>query len=174
MLTMSSFSQKTKPALIIILVATVIGILYNLVSPKGIGLVGSWSQQILEGNIVVPPSYDKTSDSPPISLADAMSLYNSPHTIFIDARPKEDYLKGHIKGALNLYMEEYDTWAPKVLPNVPKEATIVTYCGAEECELSLFLARNMNVDGYKNLKIFFGGWEEWLKAGLPTSTGENP
>ena len=171
---MRNFSQKIKPALIIILAATVIGIVYNLVSSKGIGLVGSWSPQILEGNIVVPPSYDKTSDSPPISLVEAMSLYNSPNTIFIDARPKEDYLKGHIKGALNLYMEEYDTWAPKVLPNVPKEATIVTYCGADECELSLFLARNMTFDGYKNMKIFFGGWEEWVKAGLPTSVGENP
>jgi rhodanese-related sulfurtransferase len=171
---MSNFSKSIKPAMILILAATVLGILYNLVSPKGIGLVGSWSPQILEGNIIVPPSYDKTSDSPPISMADAMSLYNTPSTIFIDARPKEDYVKGHIKGALNLYLEEYDTWAPKVLPNVPKEVTIVTYCGADECELSLFLARNMTYDGYKNIKIFFGGWEEWLKAGLPTSVGENP
>lgn len=171
---MRNLSKTIQPALVLILIAAVIGILYNLVSPKGIALKGSWSRQILEGNIIVPPSYDKTSDSPPISLADAMSLYNSPHTIFIDARTKEDYLKGHIKGALNLYMEEYDTWAPKVLPNVPKEATIVTYCGADECELSLFLARNMTFDGYKNIKIFFGGWEEWVKAGLPTSTSENP
>ena len=160
--------------MILILVAALVGIAYNLVSPKGIGLVGSWSQQILEGNIIVPPSYDKASDSPPISMADAMSLYNSPNTIFIDARPQEDYLKGHIKGAVNLYMEEYDTWAPKVLPKVPKDVTVVTYCGGDECELSLFLARNMTVDGYKNIKIFFGGWEEWTKAGLPTSTGENP
>lgn len=171
---MSSFSKSIKPALILILVAVVIGIVYNIVSPQGIALVGSWSKQILEGNIVVPPSYDKNTDSPPISLADAMSLYNSPNTIFLDARTKEDYVKGHIKGALNLYMEEYDTWAPQVLPKVSKDAVVVTYCGGDECELSLFLARNMTADGYKNLKILFGGWEEWVQAGLPTSAGENP
>jgi len=157
-----------------VVLAAIVGIVYNQVSPHGIKLVGNWTPQTLPSGIIVPPSYMPGQDAPVISLAEAFGYYNSGQAIFLDARKKEDYLAGHIHGALQLYMEEFDTEYPRVEDRLPKDSLIVTYCGGDECELSLFLARNLKTEGYNNLRVFFGGWKEWARAGLPISTGANP
>ena len=109
-----------------------------------------------------------------INLSEAMTAYNSGGAIFLDARTMEDYKAGHIKGAIQLYMEEFEVEYAEVKDLLPKDALIITYCGGDECELSLFLTRNLKAEGFTNLKVFFGGWQEWVEAKLPTSTGENP
>ena len=136
--------------------------------------MGAWSPKILEGGVIAPPSYDQTVDAPVVNLSEAMAAFNSGQAIFLDARKKADYEAGHIQGALRCFLEEYDVDFPLVRDQLPKEALIVTYCDGDECELSLFLARNMLQEGYTSVKIFFGGWKEWTKAVLPVTTGENP
>ena len=136
--------------------------------------MGAWSPKILEGGVIAPPSYDRAVDAPVVNLSEAMAAFNSGQAIFLDARKKADYEAGHIQGALRCFLEEYDVDFPLVRDQLPKEALIVTYCDGDECELSLFLARNMLQEGYTSVKIFFGGWKEWTKAGLPVTTGENP
>ena len=44
---------------------------------------------------------------------------------------------------------------------------IVTYCSGEDCHSSVDLAARLIEFGFENVKIFFGGWEEWNIAGLP-------
>src|SRR3972149_4973184 len=72
-----------------------------------------------------------------------------------------------ISKALNLPFEEFEKYYPKVERLLTKDKNIITYCDGTECEASLFLARLLRDKGFKNLKIFFGGWTEWNKAGLP-------
>ena len=169
-----NLDQVLKQAVWLVLLSALIGLLYNLISPSGISLLGAWSPKILPGGVVAPPSYSSGEDAPVISLPEAMGIYNSNQAIFLDARKKADYLAGHIKGALQLFMEEFDVEYPLVKAKLPKEALIITYCDGDECELSLFLARNLEAEGYTKVKIFFGGWKEWTEAGLPTAQGENP
>lgn len=168
------FDQVLRQALWLLFLAIIVALIYNLFNPKGIPLVGAWSPKILEGGVMAPPSYDQTIDAPVVNLSEAMAAFNSGQAIFLDARKEEDYQAGHIKGALRCFLEEFDAEYPLVKDKLPREALIITYCGGDECELSLFLARNLKNEGYGNVKIFFGGWEEWTKAGLPITSGENP
>lgn len=159
-------------SLIVILIGSAIGLTFNAVSPRGIALIGNWSPQITSDSLVVPYGYEEDIDPPAISLDYAMMKFQSRKTIFLDARYPEDFKAGRIKGAINLPYEESEEYAPQVLPRLPKEEEIIAYCDGTECESSLLLARELRELGYKNIKVFFGGWQEWLKAGLPVETGE--
>jgi rhodanese-related sulfurtransferase len=159
-------------SLIVILIGSAIGLTFNAVSPGGIALIGNWSPKITSDSLVVPYGYEEDVDPPAISLDYAMMKFQSRKIIFLDARYPEDFKAGHIKGAINLPYEESEEYAPQVLPRLPKEEEIIAYCDGTECESSLLLARELREMGYVDIKVFFGGWQEWLKAGLPVETGE--
>jgi len=169
-----SFNQVLRQALWIVFLAVVAALIYNSVRPNGISLMGAWAPKVLSSGVVAPPSYISGEDAPVINLSESMTAFNSGQAIFLDARKQADYEAGHIKGALRCFLEEFDAEYPLVKDKLPKDALIITYCGGDECELSLFLARNLKTEGYANVKIFFGGWEEWVEGKLPISTGENP
>jgi rhodanese-related sulfurtransferase len=150
----------------IVIFGSLVGIIYNSFSPQGITLKGNWNGRVTTDSVVVPYSYQE-NDPPAISLDDAMMRFQSEGTIFLDARYPEDYKSGHIKGAKNLPWEEFEEYSSQVLPKLPLDKEIITYCDGSECETSLLLARELRDMGYRNVKTFFGGWSEWQKAGLP-------
>ena len=161
-------------AVFVVLLSMAIGISYNALSGKGIALVGSWSGKITSDSLSVPPSYVEGFDPKAISLNDAMMYFQSRDAIFVDARYKEEFEFGHIKGAINLPFEEFDKYHDWVKDKLPLDRILVIYCGGTECEASLFLARLLRNFGYKdeNMRVFFGGWEEWQKTNLPKTLGK--
>jgi rhodanese-related sulfurtransferase len=169
--TRSALTRILLKTLLIIFLGSAIGILYNVFSPGGITLKGSWSNQITSDSIIVPYSYQK-DDPPAVSLDYAQMKFQSQRVIFLDARLPADYKAGHIKGATNLPYEEFEQNAPKVLLKLKTDEEIITYCDGGECESSLLLSRELRDLGYKNVKVFFGGWAEWQQAGLAIGTGE--
>jgi len=156
----------------IVILGSFVGIIYNSLSSQGITLKGSWSRKVVQDSLVVPYSYQE-GDPPAISLDYAMMKFQSEQTIFVDARYPEDYESGHIKGAINFPYEEFDKYSSQVLPKLPFDKEIITYCDGTECEASLLLARELRNKGYKNIEIFFGGWSEWKKADLPIEEVKN-
>ncbi len=161
--------KKVLPAMIFLLVAsTVIGLGINAVKPDGIPLIGDYREvQYGADSAIVPPSAEE-SDPPFITLKEAYGLYNDPETVFLDARDPEDYRAGYITGAINLPFDWFDDYWPDVEPRLNKDAVIVVYCSGAECELSLYEGRYLAEEGYKNIRIFFGGWTEWAEQGFPT------
>ena len=155
----------------IIVFGSFVGIIYNSLSPQGITLKGSWGKKVNQDSLVVPYSYQE-DDPPAISLDDAMMKFQSGGTIFLDSRYSEDYTSGHIKGAINFPYEEFEEHSSQILPKLSLDKEIITYCDGSECETSLLLALELRDMGYKNVKIFFDGWSEWQKAGLPIETNE--
>jgi rhodanese-related sulfurtransferase len=171
MLTQSKFSGIFLRSLGIILFASAMGIIYNTLSPGGITLKGNWSPKMTADSLVAPFGYEEGIDPPAISLDYAMMKFQSKNTIFLDARYPGDYQAGHIKGAINLPWEEYEDYAPDVLSMLPKDEEIIAYCDGTECETSLLLARELMELDYTNVKVFFGGWQEWQDAGLSVEEG---
>lgn len=167
-----NFSSIFLKAVGIIIFAFILALSYNSFSGRGISLKGTWSNKILSDSLIVPYSYQK-GDPQAITLSEAMMEFQSSNTIFLDARLEFDYRQGHIKGAVNLPYEEFDEFYPKVAPKIAKDKIIVAYCDGTECESSLLLARVLREEGYQHLKVFFGGWSEWEKAGLPIEKGED-
>jgi len=153
-------------ALLIAVLWLLVAAAVNAVSPRQISWVGAWPSTYGTDSAAVPPSYAE-GDPPILRLDEAIAKYQSPEVIFLDAREPEDFAYGHIARAVNLPFDYYDEYADSVLPQINKDADIVTYCGGEDCELSLYLARQLTNDGYNRVAIFFGGYGAWEEAALP-------
>jgi len=170
-------SKKKSPAavvcqaIIIVFLSLVIGVVYNSISKEGITVKGNWSKKAVSDSLIVPYSYTR-EDPQAISMSQAMAYFQAHSTIFLDARLEPDFKAGHISRALNLPFEEFEQYYPKLEPLLSKDKVIITYCDGTECEASLFLARLLKTKGFRNLKIFFGGWTEWSKAGLPVQKSD--
>src|SRR5579885_2742518 len=89
-----------------------------------------------------------------ISLSGAKNRFDRNSSIFLDARPPEEYKGGHIPGALNFYADEFDQFAPQLLPLLPdKNKEIIAYGHGSGCELSILLARRLANLGYAHVKV---------------------
>jgi putative oxidoreductase len=165
--------KTIRDAIIIVIVASILAFAINLVrnSSGGLPLNTKWvDNRKISTLIDIPPSY-QPGDSL-LSLNDAFNLYTKKDVIFIDAREPVDYQDGHIKRAINFPFEHWDDYWAKIQPMLDTSKTIVAYCGGLDCELSLFMARQLKEQGYKKAYIFFGGWVKWKEANLPTENSK--
>ena len=166
----SRFSNIVFKAMIVVCAGLVIGILNNTFSRNGIKLIGNWGNKTISDSLIVPNNY-QPDDPEAVTLSWALERFKSSEAIFIDCRLKEDYDLGHIKGAVNLPWEQFDEYFPQLKSILSESKEIIAYCDGNECELSLLLARELVGLGYENVNVFFGGWLEWKKAGLPVEKG---
>jgi rhodanese-related sulfurtransferase len=174
-------------------VSAAVGILFNSLHPAGIELKVSprkpvsavpalkasassypgWNIPSRRGAPAKTPASVKSRLSP-IGLLGARKAFDEKSADFLDARKEEEYAAGHIPGAVNFYAEDFDRWAARVLPRLDPSKPYILYCTGSECELSNELADKLEQQGFKNLKVFFGGWPEWKKAGFPVKEGAQP
>ena len=165
--------KMIRDAILIVIIGAAVGLGVNTgrnAADKGLPLKTHWLDNRKIQALDKPPSY-QPGDSL-LSLEDAYSLYLDSMTIFLDARPSDEYDQGHIKGAINLPFEEWDQYWDKVKPQLDSTREIVCYCEGLDCELSLFAARELKQDGYPKAYIFFGGWLKWKDANLPIESAE--
>jgi len=161
---------RIKQAVIIILFSAALAVIVNLASGSRIPFVGDWPSISGSDSVAVPPSAEE-GDPPFISLDEAAARYQSPGTLFIDARDPEDYAVAHVRNAVNIPYDYLDDYHEQLMM-IPVDREIVIYCSGSECELSLFLGRDMQDIGYQRIFIFYGGWREWERANLPVEKGE--
>lgn len=108
-----------------------------------------------------------------IDGAAAMALFKA-GARFLDARRTAAFEAGHIRGARSLSVWE-DGLDAKVQafdatmkdPNDP----VVLYCSGGNCRDSHDLAQQLWRLGYRNLRIYSGGWPEWQEQGWPAAVG---
>lgn len=84
--------------------------------------------------------------------------------VLVDALSAEHYASSHLPRAVNLPYEFVDE-AEKVLPD--KNAEIVVYCMNVDCEASTEEARELEGMGYRNVRHYAEGKQDWMRAGLP-------
>jgi len=97
--------------------------------------------------------------------------------LFLDARRTVAYALGHIPGARSLPVWE-DGVAEKVaaleVSGADPELPVVLYCAGGGCEDSHLLAQKLWLAGFKNLRIYAGGFPEWEAKGWPVAKGDRP
>lgn len=84
----------------------------------------------------------------------------------IDALPESYWAQQHLPGALNLVEGDVDARAATLLPD--KSAAIVTYCSNSSCQNSQVVAARLEGLGYRNVRKYREGIQDWVDAGLPT------
>ena len=99
-----------------------------------------------------------------ISYSQLLKILDNPNFIIIDARREDEFNKGHITGAINIYaLDDPDIRVPKMM-NLDMSKTLIVYCDGGHCDLSHQLVQELSeVMHFKKVFLFAGGWEEWIK-----------
>jgi len=105
----------------------------------------------------------------PITLAEAKSMFDAGSAVFVDSRHFFDFRRGHIKSAISIPLNEFET-KHEAVDSLPKDKAIIVYCDASECNSSIELAAKLYENGFGGIRIFFGGWQEWTTNKFPTET----
>jgi rhodanese-related sulfurtransferase len=109
-----------------------------------------------------------------ITLAEAEDLFAGGQGVFVDARSRTDFSAGHIPAAKNLPFEEAKGEALKEFAaGIPPGKTLVIYCQGKDCPAGLTLAILVRDQGLEEVRVFMGGWDEWIAAGLPAERGND-
>ena len=106
-----------------------------------------------------------------ITLEQAKLLFDN-SVQFIDARDHADYQAGHIVNSINIPFDDFENHKQK-LDSLSNKNPYVIYCAGTECDLSILLGNKLFELGYKQLYIFFGGWNDWLNAKYPIEVKHN-
>lgn len=145
--------QAFYQGLIIVCSAIFISLLFNYLRPDGISF-------IFNNNL----NQQDESSIREISIKNAYALSNKKEkTLFIDARPENDFKKGHIKGAVNLPEKDFDEWIDGFLDNTGQQTKIITYCDGIDCSLGKELAEKLFSVGYNKVYYLRNGWTKWKK-----------
>lgn len=104
-----------------------------------------------------------------VELNQLLKLQEADQVLLIDARTPAEFNKEHLPGAINLDYESYPSLDG--LQKVAEGRTLVTYCDGDPCTLSTDLAMLMYQNDFDGVLIFYGGLEQWKKAGHPVVSG---
>jgi rhodanese-related sulfurtransferase len=84
----------------------------------------------------------------------------------VDALGGDYYAKQHLPGAVPLVPADVEARAPALLPD--RAAAIVTYCSNAACPNSGQVADRLAALGYRNVRKYREGIQDWVDAGLAT------
>jgi len=143
----------------IIVLSIIAGLAVNLIRPAFIPFIQDWS---VESRL----SQDD-GNSLAIPLPEAEILFKENKAVFLDARGKDLFDEGHIKGAKNLPWHEVDDYFQEIISGMDRETPIITYCDGESCNLSHDLALFLKNMGFTHVKVLVNGWTVWGENKLP-------
>jgi len=104
-----------------------------------------------------------------ITLQQLSRLLSERRGYLIDARNKDDYQKGHIKGAHNIPALEAEKYFGHFV-SVPRDTLVIIYCNNDECHLAHTLADLLMQFEFKKIYIYGRGWDGWIEAKMPVDT----
>lgn len=114
----------------------------------------------------------KQDDITYVSLEVLQNVIQSKSKILlIDGRSESAYHRGHIPGAVNIPYIQRNYFFQQLLADVARETSIIVYCSGINCNVSVKLARSLSGEfGFIHVRVFEGGWEEWVKGKNPIQT----
>jgi rhodanese-related sulfurtransferase len=101
-------------------------------------------------------------------------FFDAKAAVLLDTREAEEYVEGHIPGALS-YPYDLVGDDPRQLDRLdPGDRPIIAYCGGGTCEISMGVADALIARGHRKVLVFMGGFPAWEAAGYPVARGEGP
>ncbi len=161
--------QISSEVIIIVFTAIVLSLVVNSFRPDGIRIFRSHNYIKQPDNTVSPEDKNGVKE---ITVQDAVQCFHDGNVLFADARSPEDYAAGHIKGALNLPVHEFDNWIDDFISKREHSVKIITYCDGVHCELGKELSENLYLAGFENVFYLVNGWSRWIENGQPGEISE--
>jgi rhodanese-related sulfurtransferase len=107
-----------------------------------------------------------------ITLEETEDLWRTGAALVLDARSADLFARGHVPGARSVPATGSKAELPDELRSAGREGTVVVYCEGGDCQSSLALAKRLHDEGFRDVRVFGGGWEAWSEAGLPEEKSE--
>lgn len=104
---------------------------------------------------------DQRSALEPISASELLSKIHDEDIVVIDVRPKEEFLNGHIPGAVSIPLSELND----KIKDLPAGKEIVAYCRGKYCVLAAEASKLLSSKGFKTT-ILKDDVNSWRFAGL--------
>jgi rhodanese-related sulfurtransferase len=98
-----------------------------------------------------------------LPLQEVHLALEQPNALLIDVREKEEWLAGHIAGAIHLSRGIIEFQIQDQAPDLNTPIILCDYRGRR----SDLVADNLQKMGYNNVMTVAGGLEAWSAAGLP-------
>ncbi|MGH2558910.1 MAG: sulfurtransferase [Thermomicrobiales bacterium] len=146
--------------------------------------------EIEEGEVAVEPAtepYQGTPDDSALATLDEVeAALDDPNVILVDSRTIEEYVDGHIPGAISItFTENAVADDPKVWKSaedlramyeaagVTPDTLVISYCSTGVRSATTYFT--LGLIGYENVALYTGSWDEWNShPELPTTRGRRP
>ena len=143
----------------IIFVSLVLGLIYNQLHPHGL----HW--RFLFGPVLSNGEYQDRNFTV-VSADSAFLLLNREDVVFIDTRKAEDFQLDHIRGAINVPIDNFLTASNNI--NLPyNRTTIILYDEEGNIENLALSVSVLNNPSIRKLYMLYGGYLSWLNMGFP-------
>lgn len=146
----AAIKRELKPCGLILAGAMVLGWLFNLVMPQGLGFVPPE---------IARPLWLK------VPAAKAMELVRG-GALLLDAREAGDYAKTRVRGALKLPAGEIAKLYPLMRPLVAKAPAVVVYGQSTSRFPAATVAQHLRREGYPNVYVVEGCMETLEQSGF--------
>ena len=84
----------------------------------------------------------------------------------LDVRSREEFLSGHLPGAISIYLGEL----PQHLKKIPKERPLITFCG--NVRRAIIAASLLKINGFDRVESCLGSMQACSEIGCPIRKGE--
>lgn len=126
-------------------------------------------RRLLEIQDVVQTYFKQRERMEPVTAAELVKRLDQESVLVLDVRPAEEYLAGHIPGAVSLPVTELK----KRLKELPHHKDIVAYCRGPYCVRADAAVELLSSHGFKARRLEHG-LPDWRQLGLPIKRGLAP
>jgi 3-mercaptopyruvate sulfurtransferase SseA len=151
-------NEDLSEGVIIFFIAVSLALLTNLIRPDSLPLVHPKPASVSFST--------KNNQESIISFQVLKEKFNKPGSILIDTRSPQEFKQGHIPWAINIPSHEFPKKSQEFMKQISFNQEIITYCGGINCSDANDLAFLIKAKGYKDVKVYSGGWEEWTKNNM--------
>ena len=103
----------------------------------------------------------------PVNRDDLLTRVAEGGVTVLDVRPTDEYLAGHIPGALSVPLGRLK----EILASLPTDQEIVAYCRGPYCVLSVQAVEMLRKKGFHAIRME-ESVQDWRAMGLPVEIGE--
>lgn len=138
--------------LALLALAVLLGLTTNALRSQGIDLGGD------------DPERFRHPDVEFVALPEAASLLENVETLFLDARPPEEFDRRHVFGAVSFSADDLEAAYEELRDFMTPETSLIVYAG--DSMRAVRLVKFLAARGYQ-ARVLEGGWEAWQEQRLP-------
>jgi len=142
------------------IVGSAAGFLYNAVSPGGISVIAAENKTVSGFRMM-------TTEETQIYIKEGRNV------LLVDARSPEEYMLGHIPGAINVPEGKVDEYFKKYEKQIKAAGLLIIYCSGGSCGTSEEVAKALIAKGIADSKVAVDqdGLPGWMRGKNPIETG---